>query len=56
MEIISQYIKKYFEKNNKHPKTKIKFYKYGCLLEKCGFGKLHLSLHTLTVRLIVINQ
>ncbi len=56
MEIISQYIKKYFEKNNKYPKTKIKFYKYGRLLGKCGFGKLHLSLHTLTGRLIVINQ
>ena len=56
MEIISQYIKKYFKKYNKYPTTKMKFYKYGRLLGKGAFGKVNLSLHTLTGRLVAIKS
>ena len=56
MEIISQYIKKYYQKNNKYPTTKMKFYKYGRLLGKGAFGKVNLSLHTLTGRLVAIKS
>ncbi len=55
METISQYIKKYYKKNNKYPTTKMKFYKYGRLLGKGAFGKVNLSLHTLTGRLVEIK-
>ena len=56
METISQYIKKYYKKNNKYPTTKMKFYKYGRLLGKGAFGKVNLSLHTLTGRLVAIKS
>ena len=55
-ELISQYIKKYYNKNLKYPLTKMKFYKYGKLLGKGAFGKVNLCLHTLTGRLVAIKS
>ena len=55
-EIISSYIKEYFNKNGIYPSTKIKFYKYGRLLGKGAFGKVNLSLHVLTGRLVAIKS
>ena len=56
MKIISTYIKKYYNKYQNYPKTKMKFYKYGRLLGKGAFGKVNLSLHTLTGRLVAIKS
>ena len=56
MEIISNYIKKFYKKNKKYPTTKMKFYKYGRLLGKGAFGKVNLGLHTLTGRLVAIKS
>ena len=53
---ISSYIKEYFNKNGIYPSTKMKFYKYGRLLGKGAFGKVNLSLHTLTGRLVAIKS
>ncbi len=55
-DIISSYIKEYFNKNGIYPSTKMKFYKYGRLLGKGAFGKVNLSLHTLTGRLVAIKS
>ena len=56
MEIISNYIKNYYSKYNKYPTTKLNFYKYGRLLGKGAFGKVNLSLHVLTGRLVAIKS
>ena len=56
MEIISNYLKTYFMKYKKYPRTKMKFYKYGRLLGKGAFGKVNLSLHILTGRLVAIKS
>ena len=56
MEIISNYIKNYYNKYKKYPKTKMNFYKYGRLLGKGAFGKVNLSLHVLTGRLVAIKS
>ena len=56
MELISEYIRKYYKKNNKYPSTKMKFYKYGRLLGKGAFGKVNLSLHVLSGRLVAIKS
>jgi len=55
-DIISNYIKNYFIKYKKYPKTKMNFYKYGRLLGKGAFGKVNLSLHVLTGRLVAIKS
>ena len=55
-EIISSYIKQYYNNNRKYPTTKMKFYKYGRLLGKGAFGKVNLSLHILTGRLVAIKS
>ena len=56
MEIISNYIKNYYNRYKKYPKTKMNFYKYGRLLGKGAFGKVNLSLHVLTGRLVAIKS
>ena len=56
MEIISNYLKNYYKKYKKYPRTKMKFYKYGRLLGKGAFGKVNLSLHILTGRLVAIKS
>mgnify|MGYP002624184704 CR=1 FL=1 len=56
MEIISNYLKNYYKKYKKYPRTKMKFYKYGRLLGKGAFGKVNLSLHLLTGRLVAIKS
>ena len=56
MEIISNYIKNYYLKYEKYPTTKMHFYKYGRLLGKGAFGKVNLSLHVLTGRLVAIKS
>ena len=55
-EIISKYIKQYYIKHKKYPKTKMKFYKYGRLLGRGAYGKVNLCLHTLTGRLVAIKS
>ena len=54
-ELIFNYIKAYYNKYQKYPKTKMNFYKYGRLLGKSAFGKINLSLHALTGRLVAIK-
>ena len=56
METIRSYIKKYHKKHKAYPTTKMKFYKYGRLLGKGAFGKVNLSLHVLTGRLVAIKS
>lgn len=56
MEIISNYINNYYTKYHNYPKTKMNFYKYGRLLGKGAFGKVNLSLHVLTGRLVAIKS
>ena len=56
MEILSNYIKNYYKKHKKYPSTKLRFYKYGRLLGKGAFGKVNLSLHLLTGRLVAIKS
>ena len=56
MEIVANYIKNYYSKYKKYPKTKMNFYKYGRLLGKGAFGKVNLSLHVLTGRLVAIKS
>ena len=56
MGIISNYIQQYHQKYKKYPTTKLKFYKYGRLLGKGAFGKVNLSLHVLTGRLVAIKS
>ena len=56
MELICSYINKFYLKNKKYPTTKMKFYKYGRLLGKGAFGKVNLSLHVLTGRLVAIKS
>ena len=55
-EIISNYIKNFYNKYKRYPKTKMNFYKYGRLLGKGAFGKVNLSLHVLTGRLVAIKS
>ncbi len=56
METISFYIENFFKKYETYPSTKLRFYKYGRLLGKGAFGKVNLSLHTLTGRLVAIKS
>ena len=56
MTIIVNYIKSYYKKTKEYPTTKMKFYKYGRLLGKGAFGKVNLSLHVLTGRLVAIKS
>lgn len=56
MEMIISYIKQFYAKYHQYPSTKIKFYKYGRLLGKGAFGKVNLSLHLLTGRLVAIKS
>ena len=55
MEIISSYLKKFYNRNCRYPKTKIRFYKYGRILGRGAFGKVNLGLHLLTGRLVAIK-
>jgi hypothetical protein len=55
-DIISSYIKEYFNKNGIYPSTKMKFYKYGRLLGKGAFGKVNLALHICSGRLVAIKS
>ena len=55
-ETLISYIKNFHLKHKKYPKTKLNFYKYGRLLGKGAFGKVNLSLHVLTGRLVAIKS
>ena len=55
-EKISNYLKQYYLKYNKYPKTKMNFYKYGRLLGKGAYGKVNVCLHALTGRLVAIKS
>ena len=55
-ENLISYIKKFKQKHKKYPKTKLNFYKYGRLLGKGAFGKVNLSLHVLTGKLVAIKS
>lgn len=54
-EILISYIKQYYSKHRQYPTTKMRFYKYGRLLGRGAFGKVNLSLHVLTGRLVAIK-
>ena len=56
MTLISSYIKSFHKRHGEYPTTKMKFYKYGRLLGKGAFGKVNLSLHVLTGRLVAIKS
>lgn len=56
MEKVAAYIKKYYKENGTYPETKEKFYKYGRLIGKGGFGKVNLALHICSGRLVAIKS
>ena len=54
---LSEKIKKYYiENNNEYPKTNINFYKIGRCIGKGAFGKVNISLHTLTGKIVAIKS
>ena len=55
-ELLSKYIKDYYEKNKEYPKTDLSFYKYGRIIGKGAFGKVNLGLNTLTGRVVAIKS
>lgn len=55
-EMLSEYIKNYYQKNKEYPPTSLKFYKVGRLLGRGAFGKVNLGLHILTGRLVAIKS
>ena len=50
------YIKDYYNKNNKYPETKIQFYLYGRKIGQGAFGKVNLGLNVLTGRVVAIKS
>ena len=55
-ELLSKYIKEYYEKNKEYPKTDLSFYKHGRIIGKGAFGKVNLGLNTLTGRVVAIKS
>ena len=55
-EILSKYIKEYYNKNKEYPKTDLSFYKYGRMIGKGAFGKVNLGLNILTGRVVAIKS
>jgi serine/threonine protein kinase len=56
MEKIANQIKQYHYINNKYPETQMHFYKYGRLIGRGAFGKVNLSLHVCSGRLVAIKS
>ena len=55
-EILSKFIKEYYNKNKEYPKTDLSFYKYGRMIGKGAFGKVNLGLNILTGRVVAIKS
>jgi len=53
---LSNFIMEYYNKNRDYPKTDLEFYKIGRFLGKGAFGKVNLSLHILTGRLVAMKS
>ena len=52
---LSKYIKNYYEKNKKYPKSNIDFYLYGRQIGHGAFGQVNLALHIASGRLVAIK-
>ena len=55
-EMLSKYIKDYYNKNKEYPKTDLSFYKFGRKIGKGAFGKVNLGLNILTGRVVAIKS
>ena len=55
-EMLSKYIKDYYNKNKDYPKTDLSFYKFGRKIGKGAFGKVNLGLNILTGRVVAIKS
>ena len=55
-ELLSKYIKEYYNKNKEYPKTDLSFYKFGRIIGKGAFGKVNLGLNILTGRVVAIKS
>ena len=53
---LSKYIKNYYKKYNKYPKTDLNFYLYGRLIGQGAFGKVNIGLNILTGRVVAIKS
>ena len=42
-ELLSKYIKDYYNKNKEYPKSDLSFYKFGIIIGKRSFGKVNLG-------------
>ena len=55
-EMLSKYIKDYYNKNKEYPKTDLSFYKFGRKIGKGAFGKVNLGLNILIGRVVAIKS
>ena len=53
---LSEKIKNYYIKNKEYPETTIEYYKIGRSIGHGGFGKVNLSLHILSGRIVAIKS
>ena len=53
---LSNYIKQYYQENQKYPSTNLNFYLYGRLIGQGAFGKVNIGLNILAGRVVAIKS